>query len=321
MCSSRQGSPLDGGPTVAAVVPQDDLSWVSPPHHQVGMKPGKAHRYYRRLRKEKESEGERMRQQNRCVLLWCDVILWKKLSWPDMNKEHGENRNGLVGWNVEIKQKTVRKEQKQRQIWSENGSARRSMSENKGSRQRDGWQTWGDRRRRRWWARLRWGSAEERREGWRWGGDQTKRGIVVLFPPAVSYYSIKTPAATGALTVASIMTSAPLNSLPPQCRVYWVLVPLQCSSHKGFCVQELAFPDPEPLKHLCCGVMRKCFSIVVLQEGKWCYALTNSSPPSIHLAKQHNHVERNDNLQARWSQESIKQEAHRHTAQLKTVKL
>lgn len=50
-----------------------------------------------------------------------------------------------------------------------------------------------DRRRRRWWVWLRWGSAEERGKGWCWGGDQTKRGIVVLFPPAVSHYSIKNP--------------------------------------------------------------------------------------------------------------------------------
>lgn len=112
------------------------------------------------------------------------------------------------------------------------------------------------------------------------------------------------------------MTSAPLNYLPPRCRVYWVLVPLQCSSHMGFCVQQLASPDPEPMKHQRCEVMRNCFSIVVLQEGKWCYKFI---PPSIHLVKQRDHVERNDNLQSRWAHESMKQEAHKHAAQLKTV--
>lgn len=208
-------------------------------------------------------------------------LVWGYFMWIFFIKRRGENmvriEKSLVRWNVEIKQQTARKERKQRKIWGANGNARQSMSENEWSRQRDGWQTCGDRRRGRWWVWLCWGSAEERREGWRWGGDQTKGGIVVLFPPAVSRYSIKTPAATGALTVASIMTSAPLNSLPPQCRVYWVLVPLQCSSHMGSCMQQLAFSDPEPLKRVCCGVMRKCFSIRVLQEGKWCYALTNLS--------------------------------------------
>ena len=37
--------------------------------------------------------------------------------------------------------------------------------------------------------------------------------------------------------------------------------------------------------------------------------------------KQHNHVERNNNLQARRGQESIKQEARRHTAQLNTCRV
>lgn len=46
-------------------------------------------------------------------------------------------------------------------------------------------------------------------------GVETKRGIVEFFTSAVSHYSMKTQAATGALTVASIMTRAPLNSLPP----------------------------------------------------------------------------------------------------------
>lgn len=117
----------------------------------------------------------------------------------------------------------------------------------------------GDTDRWRWWVWPLWGSTEERTEGWRCGGEQTKRGIVVLFPPAVSHYSIKTPAATGALTVASIMTSAPFNTRPPHSGVYWVLVPLQCLSLLGSCVQQLAPPDPEPLKHLCVGVMRKWF--------------------------------------------------------------
>lgn len=44
-------------------------------------------------------------------------------------------------------------------------------------------------------------------------------------------------------------------------------------------------------------------------------------PPAIHLIKQHDYVEKNDNLPARWSQEGIKEEAHIHTAQLKTVEL
>lgn len=52
VCSSRQGSPLDRSPTVTAVVPQDNLSRVSTPHHKVGVKPGKSHRHDRRLRKE-----------------------------------------------------------------------------------------------------------------------------------------------------------------------------------------------------------------------------------------------------------------------------
>lgn len=53
VCGSREGSPLDRSPTVAAVVPQDNLSRVSTPHHKVGMKPGESHRHYGRLRKEK----------------------------------------------------------------------------------------------------------------------------------------------------------------------------------------------------------------------------------------------------------------------------
>lgn len=78
--SSRQRSPLDGGPTVTAVVPQDNLSRVSPPDHQVGMKPGKAHRYYRRLRGEKDGEGERMRQQNHNAYLW-EKTHYRELTW------------------------------------------------------------------------------------------------------------------------------------------------------------------------------------------------------------------------------------------------
>lgn len=50
--SGRQRSPLDGRPAVTAVVPQDDLSRVSPAHNQVGMKPGEAHRYHWRLQDE-----------------------------------------------------------------------------------------------------------------------------------------------------------------------------------------------------------------------------------------------------------------------------
>lgn len=47
-----------------------------------------------------------------------------------------------------------------------------------------------------------------------------------LLPPVVSHYSIKTPAATGALTVVSVVTSAPLNSLPTLDAVFiefWLL--------------------------------------------------------------------------------------------------
>lgn len=40
---------------MTAVVPQDNLSGVSAPHHQVGMKPGESHRHHRRLRKEENN--------------------------------------------------------------------------------------------------------------------------------------------------------------------------------------------------------------------------------------------------------------------------
>lgn len=58
VCSSREGRPLDRGPTVAAVVPQDDLSRVGSPHHKVRMKPGESHRHYRRLRKEERTSDK-----------------------------------------------------------------------------------------------------------------------------------------------------------------------------------------------------------------------------------------------------------------------
>ncbi len=62
------------------------------------MKPGKAHRYYRRLRKEKEREGERRGGGNFIT--------------TQQNNEHGEDRNGLVGLNVEIKQRDSEKRAK-----------------------------------------------------------------------------------------------------------------------------------------------------------------------------------------------------------------
>lgn len=62
--------------------------------------------------------------------------------------------------------------------------------------------------------------------------------------------------------------------------------------------------------------MRKYFSISVLQEGMWCYALTDLS---IRLVKVHDHVELIYRQEK--GQESIKQEAYKHKSQLKTVKL
>lgn len=59
VCGGREGSPLDGSPTVAAVVPQDDLSRVSTPHHKVGMKPGEPRGHYGRLREEKSQEEKK----------------------------------------------------------------------------------------------------------------------------------------------------------------------------------------------------------------------------------------------------------------------
>lgn len=58
--SSRQGSPLDWCSPVTAVVPQDNLPWIGPPHHQVGMKPRKAHRHHWRLQERwRNMEGEK----------------------------------------------------------------------------------------------------------------------------------------------------------------------------------------------------------------------------------------------------------------------
>lgn len=87
--SCWQRSPLDGGPTVTAVVPQDDLSRVCSSHQQVGMKPGETHRYYRRLGKQTEREEERMRQQKHHayhsgVRLFCGKSYIKeRISWID----------------------------------------------------------------------------------------------------------------------------------------------------------------------------------------------------------------------------------------------
>lgn len=77
--SCWQRSPLDGGPTVTAVVPQDDLSRVCSSHQQVGMKPGETHRYYRRLGKQTERGGEDETAETSRILFWCKVVLWEKL--------------------------------------------------------------------------------------------------------------------------------------------------------------------------------------------------------------------------------------------------
>lgn len=172
--------------------------------------------------------------------------------------------------------------------------------------------SWGDRWGGRWWALLWWGSTKQRTER---GGDETKRGIVALFTPDVSRYSIKNPSATGALNAASITTSAPLNSLPLLRRVYWVLVPLQWASHMGLCV---CWPSANKASE----VIKKRFSVVMLQEGKWCYAFDKSINPSIRLIKQHDYdLHIKFNLQARWCPESFGLEDQLHTAQLKTEKL
>lgn len=122
VCSSGEGSPLDRSPAVAAVVPQDNLSRVGAPHHQVRVKPGKSHRHYRRLRRE-ETES-------------CTA-----------------------------------KVKPGRSVYEAGKLGRRGTSEDGRS-------------------------------------DGTKLGIV-------SRSDIKTPAATGALTAACLMTSAPPPSLPP----------------------------------------------------------------------------------------------------------
>lgn len=119
----------------------------------------------------RQREEERMRQQKHHayysgVRLFCGKSYIKdRISWID----------GATWWQLECfspmrcgdKTADSEKEHKQWKIWSENGNARRSVSENEWSRRRDGWQLRGDRQRGRWWVWLRWGSAEERREGWR----------------------------------------------------------------------------------------------------------------------------------------------------------
>lgn len=184
VCSSRQGSPLDGGPTVTAVVPQDDLPRVSPPHHQVGMKPGKTHRYYRRLRKERERE--RRGEDETAELLYI-IPVWRYfmgenfiMTWQ--NKEHGEKLNGLVGWTVEIKQQTVRKSKNK-----ERYEAKTITLDGAWVRMRDQGSVMGGRRGEidgDGDDELGYGEGLLRREGWRWGGDQTKRGIVVPLSPS-----------------------------------------------------------------------------------------------------------------------------------------
>lgn len=101
------------------------------------------------------------------------------------------------------------------------------------------------------------GRRGETRDQWR----QKKRGVTLgrwwdkaqNCTPVVSRYSIKNPAATGALTSASVMTSAPFNSLPPNCQVYWVSVPPQCSFHTGsmHASSGLCWPRPSEPSAFC----------------------------------------------------------------------
>lgn len=67
VCGSRQGGPLDRSPAVAAVVPQDNLSRVSTPHHKVGMEPGKSHGHDGRLRKEESHVNKKIKSKSRNI--------------------------------------------------------------------------------------------------------------------------------------------------------------------------------------------------------------------------------------------------------------
>lgn len=59
VCSSWQGCPLHWRPPMTAIIPQDNLAWVSPTNHQVGMEASKADWHHRGLwKKGRRVHGE-----------------------------------------------------------------------------------------------------------------------------------------------------------------------------------------------------------------------------------------------------------------------
>lgn len=174
-----------------------------------------------------------------------------------------------------VQHQDVGKEQEKRTVWAENSNARLD-AQNKPWRHRDGWQTWGLRRRWRWWVWPVRRSAGERRQGWRWGGDQTKREIVNPLCPSRFTLQHQNPSSHWSAHCSLRRDKCTLELAPhPERCVYWVLVTLQCSSRMGYCVKRWAPPDPEPPKQQ--RGYEKTLQPVAkrYRRGKSWYALSN----------------------------------------------
>lgn len=178
-----------------------------------------------------------------------------------------------------------------------------------------GGRRWGERRWGRWWVWLQSGSAQKWEEGRCWGEDQTKRGIVVFFLLAVSHYSIKTQAATGALTEASIMTSTPLNSRPSAVFIeFWFLF-TACPIWASVCATvSLSWHTTTGASVLRSYGGKKSSSYAVLQEGKWCVKHWQMYP-SMHPSSRTAGLCW-VNIEPWQSQDSTPQEAQRHKSKV-----